>query len=690
VKKQSEKLIPLIATGLVPTATVTSALVSPLALGASGDLDPAYGDLGRLGPILDGPAWSLEPTDGTSTLLGGGVLEFYYYYFYYAYYTATNFVNLVSDTGTLDSSFVQPFIANMQVFDIARQGDGQVVAVGRFVDSSVGAYRLVAFRLQPDGAVDTTFGTEGFFDLPFAEHGPRQMARSVVLDDAGRIVIAGSKNDQAIVLRLLPDGSLDGSFGTSGIFAGPDTFDFSDDGSGARTLILRTATGGYRVTVSGLAGCQVFARVTAPAGATTACNALAPGAADSLLVAGNASGSGFAARLLADGQQDPGFSAGVVADAMDDATAVAAGGDGSVVVAGTGVSGASIMRLQASGELDVLFGNGGSTLIDLQSATGTRTAVHDMLVGGDGSVLAAGGEHRANKAFVVRLLGNGGGNSPGVLGITEQDTVTTAEGAAEIVVRVRRTGGASGSVSVGYQTSQRGSGGANPGEDYVHTTGTLTWEDGDTSDQQVHIPILADDVTETPEFFDVELLTPEGGAGLGTTRAAVQIDADGGPYGQIELLDLTYFVTEGQAVELGVVRQYYSTGAVSVTVTPISGTATAGDDFIATPLTLSWADGEFGAKFAHIGTVNDTLRESGESFTVELSNPVGGALLGGRTTTTVLIATSDQPSPAPAARRGGSGAVGFLSLLLLGALSVLRVGRRMLAGYRRQATGATQ
>jgi len=705
VKKQSEKLIPLIASGLVPTATVTSALVTPLALGATGDLDPAYGDLGRLGPILDGPAWSLEPTDGTSTLLGGGVLDFYYYYYYYAYYTATNFVNLVSDAGTLDPAFEKPFIANVQVFDIARQGDGQVVAVGRRVSPRNGSYRTVAFRLQADGALDTTFGTDGFFEFTFAELGERQMARSVVLDDTGRIVIAGSKDDQAIVFRLLPDGSLDASFGTSGIFAGPDTFDFSDDASGARTLMLRTTTGGYRVTVSNPAGCQVFAltadgavdegfgtagiaTVNAPAGATTACNALAPGAADSLLVAGSASGSGFAARLLADGQQDPGFSAGVVADALADATAVAAGGDGSVVVAGTGVSGASIMRLQASGELDVLFGNGGSTLIDLQSATGTRTAVHDMLVGGDGSVLAAGGEHRANNAFVVRLLGNGGGNSPGVLGITEQDTVTTAEGAAEIVVRVRRTGGASGSVSVGYQTLQRGSGGANPGEDYEHTAGTLTWGDGDTSEQQVHVPILADDVTETPEFFDVELLAPEGGAGLGTTRAAVQIDADGGPYGQIEFLDLTFFVVEGDAVDLGVVRQYYSTGAVSVTVTPVSGTATAGDDFIATPVTLSWADGEFGAKFARIGTVNDTLRESGESFTLELSNPTGGALLGGRTTTTVLIAPSDQPSPAPAARRGGSGAVGFLSLLLLGALSVLRVGRRMLAGYRRQAARA--
>lgn len=696
MKKQSEKLIPLIASGLVPTATVTSALVSPLALGATGDLDPAWGDLGRLGPILNGPAWSLQPTDGTSTLLGGGGLDLYYYYFYYSFYEATNFVKVVSDAGAIDPAFAHPFIANVQVFDIARQSDGQVVAVGRWVAPFFGTYRLVAFRLQADGALDTTFGTDGFFEFTFAELGDRQMARSVVLDDAGRIVIAGSRDDQAIVVRLLPDGSLDGSFGTAGIFEGPETFDFSADGLGAHTIILRTTTGGYRVTASNAAGCQVFALTgdgavdegfgaagVATVDATTACNALAPGSGDSLLVAGNASGGGFAARLLADGQQDPGFSAGAVADAMDDATAIAAGGDGSVVVAGTGVSGASIMRLQASGELDALFGSGGSTLIDLRSDTGTRPIVHDMLVGGDGSVLAAGGEHRANKAFVIRLLGNGGGNSPGVIGITEQDPITTAEGEPEIVVNVRRTGGSSGSVSVAYQTHRASFRSADPDEDYVHTTGTLTWADGDTSEQQVHVPILADDVTEAPEFLRVELLTPEGGAALGTTMAAVEIGADGGPYGQIEFQDETFFVAEGQQVELVVVRQYYSTGAVSVTMTPMGNTATAGDDFNATPVTLSWADGEFGAKFARLSTVNDTQREPGEMFSVGLSNPTGGALLGARTTLTVQIAASDQPTPRPSARRGGSGALGFLSFLLLGAMAMLRAARTLPGRYRR-------
>ena len=110
------------------------------------------------------------------------------------------------------------------------------------------------------------------------------------------------------------------------------------------------------------------------------------------------------------------------------------------------------MRLHADGELDALFGRAGSTQIDIRSTYGSASAVHAMFVGADGGVFAAGGDRQSNTAFVVRLLGAGGGKSPGVLGITEQSLIPTAEGAGEVVVTVRRTGGADGSVSVAYET----------------------------------------------------------------------------------------------------------------------------------------------------------------------------------------------------------------------------------------------
>ena len=54
--------------------------MSPPALGAAGDLDPSFGAVGRAGPILNGPAWSLQPLDDGTLLLAGGTSYHYYHY----------------------------------------------------------------------------------------------------------------------------------------------------------------------------------------------------------------------------------------------------------------------------------------------------------------------------------------------------------------------------------------------------------------------------------------------------------------------------------------------------------------------------------------------------------------------------------------------------------------------------------
>ena len=688
MKKRTAKLIPLVTTGFVPAATMTSALLAPLALADTGDLDPAFGDVGRLGPILNGPAWSLQSLEDDSILLGGGGLAYFYYYWYDTWYEPSNFVSLLSDTGATDPNFNALSLEGTQIFDVAQQPDGQVVAVGRKVSRQATRTTLNVVRLQADGQRDATFANGGIFELSIADHGDHHMATSVLVEADGRIVVAGSRDDDLIVLRLLPDGSFDDSFATAGIFVGPNTYDYSDGSAGARTNLLRTADGDYRVTASNASGCQVvaitvdgapddtfgtagIANVDAASGPSDYCNAMAAQANGRLLLAGSAAGQAFAARLLANGQPDTGFSAGAVANEWTEATSVAASDDGKIIVAGKSADGASIMRLTSNGSRDGLFGNAGSTLIDLQSDSGTAPAVHDMVVRTDGSVLAAGGEYRSNKAFVVRLLGANGGDSPGVLGVVEQAVIDTAEGNDEIVVNVRRTGGASGSVSLAYGTTPVD---AESGQDFEAVSGRLSWADGDTAEQQIHVPILSDTVVEQDEFFFVTLGDVQGGAGLGTTNATIAIAPDGGPFGQITFWDTVYTIFEANSVEIGVARNYYSTGAVSVTLTPVPGTATAGMDFDATPITVSWADGESGWKPVVIPLVNDTIEEPTETFTVELSDPTGGAVLGELTTVTIQIFANDQPRPTPSSKSGG-GALDFLSLLLLGAIRLLRRAR---------------
>jgi uncharacterized delta-60 repeat protein len=699
MKKKTTITKPLFNKALIPAA-ITSALVSPLTLAAPGDLDPAFGDVGRLGPILDGAAWSVEPQLDGTLLLGGGDPGYLYWGDFWG---EPGFVRMVSASGVIDPALAAFDFGAVQVVDATRQPDGMVVAVGRELVSGESDTRLSVARLGPDGSRDLAFGPDGngWFQWSTAAHGYHHGATSVVLDPDGRIVVAGSRDDNLVVLRLLPDGMQDESFGTAGIFEGPVNLDFSTGQAGARTNILRTPGGGYRVTTAAPEGCQVvaltaagnidgsfgdagIATIVTSAGSTAYCTSMDAQPDGRLLVAGSGNGLGFAARLLENGQLDPGFSANAVPATVTEATAVATDGNAAVVVAGVGDNGMSIMRLTADGGLDATFGNAGITTFDVQSEESAFPVVNDLFVMADRRIVGAGGICFAsecewswsNGSFVFRLFGHGG-SSPGVLGISEQFNVPAEEADGEVVLNVRRTGGRSGSVSVDWQTATVGWEDATPGADYTAVSGSLTWADGDMAPQQIRVPILTDDTVEGFETFQVVLSDLQDGAGLGKSRATVVISPDGAPHGQFGFSNDLYVAAESIPAKISVFREYYSTGIVSVTVTPVSGTALAGVDFVADPVTLTWADGETGWKDATIPLINDTSVEPQETFTIELSSPSGGAIIGPHSSMTVRIAANDRPVVVEGSSSGGSGAFGLLSLLLLG---VVRLLRRVIAG----------
>lgn len=86
-----------------------------------------------------------------------------------------------------------------------------------------------------------------------------------------------------------------------------------------------------------------------------------------------------------------------------------------------------------------------------------------------------------------------------------------------------------------------------------------------------------------------------------------------------------------------------SKGAITVDYTTASGTATSGSDFTATSGTLSWADADSADKTISIPILDDTLPEGPETFTLNLSNPGGGATLGTYPTVTITISANDSP-----------------------------------------------
>jgi len=680
MKSPIAKTIPLLARGASPSAAVASGLLSPLALGASGDLDPAFADVGRLAlPEFGGPAWSIEPQDDEALFAGGDLCTGFY-----CYYEYTAVLGRLSETGSLDLGFAAARLDNTEVLDVVLQPDGKAVGVGRTaggIGPRIFGSALTVFRLEREGALDPTFGDGGIVRLTAESSG-----RSVALDPDGRIVVAGSREGQLIVLRLLANGAFDDSFGASGIFLGP-----VNNLSRTRMHLLRTSGGGYRVTINSQDRCRVaaltangavdesnggrgIANLGLPPNASVTCNSMVAQPDDRLLVAGSEDGAGFVVRLLANGARDPDFAPPVLTGVMEDATALAVGGDGSVLVAGQGpggVSGALLVQLQADGELDVLFGNVGSTWIDMPSDYGSFPIVHDMKVLPDGRVLAAGEATAA--PFVVRLLGDTGGDGPGVLGVMHPSVVAT-EQSQQAVVTVRRMGGASGNVSVGYRTVSEPAftTPATAGQDYTQVSGRLSWNDGDVSDRQIVVPIADNATPEEHEVFAVALEDAQGGAGLGTRNAIVEISGDGSPFGQFAINVLTPVVGESEGfAQVSVHRNFYASGAVSVTLTPVAGSATPGIDFASAPVTVSWGDGVSSPITVAIAIHDDAQREDAEEFTVALSNPTGGAIVGPRSTAAIVIRVNDL-STSGGGSAGGGGWFGYLSLLWLGVAGLVR------------------
>ena len=202
-------------------------------------------------------------------------------------------------------------------------------------------------------------------------------------------------------------------------------------------------------------------------------------------------------------------------------------------------------------------------------------------------------------------------------------------------------------------------------------TGQLTWADGDRSDRQVTVPILTAGRVEEPKRFAVTLDGATGGAKFGT-QAVVEVATDGDRAGELGFAQaaITANAADGN-VQIVVNRNYYFTGPISVTLTPVPGSATAAD-FSATPLTLSWADGDSAPQTAVIPIVKaNIVVGSPKSFTVDLTNPTNGAVLGPQVHELVTINASP-PAPSAPSSSGGGGAFDWFALLCLGCVRWLR------------------
>jgi uncharacterized delta-60 repeat protein len=268
--------------------------------------------------------------------------------------------------GSFDTTFGgggQAFIGTSDLpYGLAIQADGGIVVAATFHDGSTSAAQGGLIRVLANGTLDPAFGTGGRVTTGFSKL--EEFPAGLALDGTS-IVASGTvdaRTQEFGLVRFLPTGTLDPTFGTSG---------------------------------------RVSTDLVGPV------NSEANGAArqpdGKLVVAGTSSNrfvSSFAvARFNPDGGLDATFGAGgqvlltFSANGNDEAHAVAVQPDGKLLVAGVAGGPAGfpnqsspiLVRLNADGSLDTSFGTGGRVTRDV--APFAFNEFKDVLAQPDGKIL---------------------------------------------------------------------------------------------------------------------------------------------------------------------------------------------------------------------------------------------------------------------------------------------------------------
>ena len=271
----------------------------------------------------------------------------------------------VSLQALFGTSFNDPDVVVAQVTVL---NDGRILIGGQqsgFEEDL--AFLLV--RLLSDGTLDSTFGDGGVAgaqpDDLIGTNLVSVVAHAMTVQGDGRIILAGGDDyvlspfvgGEVVVMRFNADGSVDATFGASGVA-------FSSLSSSLATALAVAQQADGKIVLAGLAQDGGERRAA-------------------LL------------RFNADGTLDPGFDGGtVITDlgAGGEWREIIAQGDGSLLAIGTteflsGEEDFAIARFTSAGLLDTGFGNGGIATADFfgrrdQAVAGLLLAGGDILVGG--------------------------------------------------------------------------------------------------------------------------------------------------------------------------------------------------------------------------------------------------------------------------------------------------------------------
>jgi uncharacterized delta-60 repeat protein len=268
--------------------------------------------------------------------------------------------------GTLDTGFGGDGIVTTdfagqadQANSVAVQSDGKIVVAGFAATGALlnanGDFALA--RYNSDGTLDTSFGTDGMVTTDLGSK--TELGRAVLIQPGdGKIVVAGTVDNNVVLARYTRDGEVDTSFGQSGITIS----DFgSDDFANAVAL-----TAGGQILVAG--------------------HTLGSGGHLDFSLARYTAGGGLDHSFATDGIVKTDFGSG-----DDFAEGLTVDSDGRIVVVGRATSATildmAVARYRADGTIDTGFGQDGKITADFH---GKGEFGQDVAIQADGKIVAAG------------------------------------------------------------------------------------------------------------------------------------------------------------------------------------------------------------------------------------------------------------------------------------------------------------
>jgi Calx-beta domain-containing protein/FG-GAP repeat protein/thrombospondin type 3 repeat protein len=221
-------------------------------------------------------------------------------------------------------------------------------------------------------------------------------------------------------------------------------------------------------------------------------------------------------------------------------------------------------------------------------------------------------------------------------------TVDVLESTTSLDVEVVRNDGDFGDLRVDF-TMQDGT--ATASVDYVSDSGTLVFAHGERS-KMITVSLIDDTTFEGDENFTLSISNLIGEGNIGT-QSSIQInlieDEIAPPVGQLAIVPANLEVSENDlSLAFEVTRTGGSFGDVTVNYFTSDVSATASLDYAAANGVLTFLGGETSKQFS-VRVYDDSDYENSESFTVNLSNPQGGASLGQAISTITIL--NDDPVP---------------------------------------------